>query len=195
MKKMMFCLALLAPTAWAQVPPGTAPAPAAPGMQPGMVAPAPPAAPLRVRPMTDAEAAYAAKEGELVRKLRLLELQAKVAEQERKLLAPGAIAGAPGLDAVNALPAIPQPVMRQGSLPAAPAMADAPVKARPEKAFSVASIWGVEGNYFADLMAGGMRISVRKGDALPKGWRVYEVLRTGIVIEKGKERQTIQVGG
>lgn len=193
MKKMMIALALMAPTAWAQVPPGAAPAPAAPSMQPGIAA-ASPAAPLRVRPMTEAEAAYAKAEGDLVRQLRLLELRAKVAEQERKLAAPGAVAGAPGLDAVNALPAIPPPIMRPGSLPASPAAAPAAVKAKPASAFSVASIWGVEGNYFADLIAGGMRISVRKGDALPKGWRVLEVLRTGIVIEKGKERQTIQVG-
>lgn len=150
------------------------------------------------RPVSASDADYMAQESALVRKLRLLELQARVAEQERKISG----ADAPGADAVQSLPPLPMPIMRPGSVQqggaeAQKAMPELPALPAPPESnelFSVASVWGVEGNYYADLLTNGVRISVRKGDSLPQGWSVVEVLRTGIVIEKGKKRKTMQVG-
>lgn len=151
-----------------------------------------------VRQLTAADASYAAQEEVLVKKLRLLELQVQVAEQEKKLNG-GAAEGTP-VDSVN-LPMIPPPISRPGSVPAPasgpaaalPALPD--LTAPPAPLFRVVSVWGFEGAYVADILAGGMRVSVRRGDSLPSGWRVHEVLRTGVVIAKGKKRDTLMVGG
>lgn len=154
--------------------------------------PSAPAGP-SVKPLTGDEASYLQQEAELVRRLRLADLRAQIAEQERRIT--GESGGSASVDSVN-LPAIPPPLTRPGSGPAIPVMpmptAPAP---QPAKPFTVVSIWGVEGSYVADILAGGMRVSVQKGDALPSGWRVHEVLRTGIIITKGRKRETLVVGG
>lgn len=194
LRRILFLAVLTAPTlVWAQ----SAPAPAAtPSASPN---PAP-----SVRPLASGDAEFLQQQSELVRQLRLLTLQTQVAEQQKKLRdanAPetGGAAPATGGDSVN-LP--PISVLRPGSVPSSatplPAMPNLPPVAAPapSSGLSVASVWGVDGSYVADMLApGGLRVSVRQGDALPGGWRVAKVLRTGVIVEKGRNRQTLMVGG
>lgn len=161
-----------------------------------ITAPANPAA--TARPLTAEQQAFLTQEAALVRRLRLLDLQAAVAEKEKKLRGDDAPSGAGSSTSVD-LPPIPPPIQRPGSVSSpvpqnAPMTMPSPPTAPP--AFAVASVWGVDGRYVADLLvSGGMRVSVREGDALPSGWRVSKVLRTGVIITKGKERNTLMVGG
>lgn len=173
--------------------------PAALAQDPAAMPPPPtPAAPPvpTLRGLSVDEAAHAREEAELVRKLRILDLKAQIADQERKIRGDGA--GPAGADSVSV--PIPAAVMRPGSVDSsAPMPAPMPMPAaqpaRPSQAFLVASVWGVEGAYTAEILSGGMRFPVRRGDTLPSGWSVVEVLRTGVVISRGKERQTLMVGG
>lgn len=183
----IFALALIAPAALAQ----TMPAPPVPSAPPKPV----------VRTLSADEADYMQREAVLVRQLRLMDLQAQIADAARKIAGnDGKVAAdAAGLPALPPLP--PPAILRAGSsapaMPATGAQADAPklpkVAAAPQ--FQVVSIWGTEGNYAADLMSNGLRVPVRKGDRLPSGWVVVEVLRTGVVIASGSKRQTLLIGG
>ena len=174
---------------------------ATPAAAPATTTPANPAP--AARPLSGSDAAFLDQQADLVRQLRLLELQTRVAEQQKKLReanAPSANAPAasPGGDSVN----LPPSILRPGSAPQAAPVAATPMPALPPVSapdegadLSVASVWGVEGNYAADMLAaGGMRVSVRRGASLPGGWKVAQISRTGVVIEKGRTRRTLLVG-
>lgn len=182
-----FALALAAPVALAQ----TMPAPPTPSAPPKPV----------VRSLTPEEADYMQREAVLVRQLRLMDLQAQIADAARKIS--GSDGAAKVVVDAAALPVLPPAsILRAGSTPvtapAPAATADAAAQRLPKVAavplFQVVSIWGTEGNYAADIMSNGLRVPVRKGDRLPSGWTVVEVLRTGVVIANGSKRQTLLIG-
>lgn len=147
-----------------------------------------------VRPLTAEEQQFLTDEARMVRELRLLTLQAQIAEQQRRIEGQG---GAADSASAPSLPP-PQGIVRPGSIPRQPAVAPPPVAAPPAAStptFQVVSVWGTDGNLIAEIAANGMRVPVRKGDKMPSGWTVLEVRRTGIVIGKGKARETLMVGG
>lgn len=146
-----------------------------------------------VRPLSEEEQAFLAKESDLLRQIRLAELQAKLAEAQRKQS--GGDSAAPlRLDA-------PLPLPAGAPATAAPRGADAPAAPKPatpareEPALSVASVWGASTALNADVLAGGLRMTVRAGDTLPGGWRVLSVRGNGIEVERGKTRRVLMVGG
>jgi len=136
---------------------------AAPGqaVKPGQVVPvaggAPATASVVPAPMAPAlsaeEAAYLNEEAALVRKLRLTQLQAQLAEQERKLR--GEEAEKP--DSASLLP-IPSPSAlatgpMQQQLPSP--MAEVPPPAQESLLFRLVGIWGADGALQADVVSQG----------------------------------------
>lgn len=200
MRKTILILSLLAAfSAQAQQ------APAAPAPQQAPAGPAAQVAPAKAPPMTQAERDYAAEEARLVQKLRLLELQAKVAELERKIAGTDS-PGAPGVGAVAALPPLPPPrVTRPGSIqPEAPVQPDASAGALPPAALalpmdgsdapSVSSVWGEAGALRAEIRMNGVRQSVAVGDTVA-GWKVERIQPQAVTLTKGRQRKTILVVG
>jgi len=136
-------------------------------------------------------------ESRLVRQLRLMKLQAEIAEAQRDIEGQG-VRQAGHLDAVNHPPMAP-PLIRPGStmgdamLDVTPPPPPPPRPRRNTGALDVVSIWGLDGDHTADVVSNGMRIAVREGDPLPQGWKVEAIRRTGIVITRGKEQKTLVV--
>lgn len=130
-------------------------------------------------PLSAAEEDYLYEEASLKRRIRLLELQAKAAELERKI---DGVAPAPAADSVNvaALPINPQQ-----------SVLDIP----PPQPFRLVSVWGVGEDLNADLLTNGVRISVRKGDPLPEGWMVTGVGRNSIQVKRGRNTMVVKIGG
>lgn len=176
---------------------------AAPGqaVKPGQVVPvaggAPATASVVPAPMAPAlsaeEAAYLNEEAALVRKLRLTQLQAQLAEQERKLR--GEEAEKP--DSASLPPILPPPALATGpmqqQLPSP--MAEVPPPAQESLLFRLVGIWGADGALQADVVSQGMRVTVREGDALPGGWKVARIARTGMLIQRGKSSRLLMLGG
>lgn len=137
------------------------------------------AAQVKPFPLTAAEEEYLYEEASLKRRIRLLELQAKATELQRKIDGePLAQAG----DSVNvaALPINPQQ-----------SVLDIP----PPQPFRLVSVWGVGEDLNADLLTNGVRISVRKGDPLPEGWVVTGVGRNSIQVKRGRNTMVVKIGG
>jgi len=161
--------------------------------------PVPTAPPAPSAPALDAsEKSFWDNESLLVKQLRLMDLRAQIAEARRKVDGEGSRRSGGG-DAVNIHPPLAAPLIRPGStLPGSESEFDfatpPPVRApRPSGTFDVVGIWGIEGDHTADVLNNGMRVSVREGDALPEGWKVQSIRRTGIVITKGQQRETLVV--
>jgi len=144
------------------------------------------------------EKAFWENESRLVKQLRLMDLHAQIADAQRKIDGEGSSRSGGG-DAVNIRPPLAAPLIRPGStLPGSESELDfgppPPVQApRSTGPFDVVGIWGIEGDHTADVLNNGMRVSVREGDALPDGWKVQSIRRTGIVITKGNRRETLVV--
>lgn len=141
-------------------------------------------------PLSSEEKAYFKREAALVRSLRLLELQAQIATQQRKISGPESKAEMPVMeDSPTIISRTPIPTSR--------ASVQAPVKIKTNRdlPFVLMAVWGIEGSYNADLSSRGLRVTVREGDKLPEGWRVSEIARTGILIKRGKSSRTVLVGG
>jgi len=151
-------------------------------------------------PLESSEKSFWDQEGRLVRQLRLLELHAHIADAQRKIDGEGTRSSGFGGDAVNARPPLAPPLLRPGSTtPGSEPMLDIlpspppPPARRSTGSFDVVGIWGIEGDHTADVLNNGMRVSVREGDALPDGWKVQSIRRTGMVITKGNQRETLVV--
>lgn len=202
MKKIPFALlalALVPAGAFAQTPPADpAAAAAAPGV-PGGPPPVPTAPPaVKVPVLSPEEQGYYMQEQALVRQLRLLALQAQIAEQQRKIMGDNATGAGP--DATGAgFPALPPSIISRSPQAAAPAQQPQPAPVIPAAEapmpFRLLSTWGTEGQMAADVYSGGLRVTVRGGDALPGGWVVHRVARTGIIVRKGRAKRTLTVGG
>lgn len=135
-------------------------------------------APRRVEPLplSEREVAYQNHEEQLIREIRLLELEAKAADLRRKI----AGESANGPDSVN----IPPPVLPTASVLDLPE--EPPVR--------LISIWGEPSALTADVLANGIRTSVKPGDKLPDGWRVVEVGRNSMLIQRGKKKTLLKMG-
>jgi len=162
--------------------------------------PSPPPTPPTL-PLDASEKAFWDQESRLVKQLRLMELHAAIAEAQRKVDGENTsnTGGSWGRDAVN-LPTLAPPLIRPGSTPPdsaqmldfLPPPPPHPLR-RSTGLVDVVSIWGLDGEHTADVLSNGMRVSVREGDALPDGWKVESIRRTGIVIAKGRQRETLVV--
>lgn len=152
-----------------------APAPAVAQVQVPAVIPAAPARRLKVV-LTDREIAFQQQEEELVRQKRLLVLQAEIAELNKK------ISGTTESTEVSAPPPMPMP-MPMNVLDIAE---QSPVE--------VISTWGGDGlARNADVLVEGKRRTVRAGEVLPSGWRVTEVTRSAVTIQRGREKKSVPV--
>lgn len=175
-----------APNVSAAVSPGTpspasvpavrqVPAPAVAQAPAPALIPAAPARRLKVV-LSDREIAFQQQEEELVRQKRLLVLQAEIAELNKK------ISGVTESTEAPAPPPMPMP-MPMNVLDIAE---QAPVE--------VISTWGGDGiARNADVLVEGKRRTVRAGDVLPSGWRVTEVTRSSVTIQRGREKKTVPV--
>lgn len=150
-----------------------APAPAV--AQVPAVIPASPARRLKVV-LSDREIAFQQQEEELVRQKRLLVLQAEIAELNKK------ISGTTESTEASAPPPMPMP-MPMNVLDIAE---QSPVE--------VISTWGGDGlARNADVLVEGKRRTVRAGEVLPSGWRVTEVTRSAVTIQRGREKKSVPV--
>jgi len=132
--------------------------------------------PSQVRPyvLSPSETAYLTKEAELKRRVRLLELEAKVADLQRKIEGPeNRIA-----DSVTAKPA-------QASV------LDIP----PPQPFRLISVWGEASNLHADLLMNGVRVPVAKGHQLPDGWTVDSIVADAVHLRRGRQAMSLKIGG
>lgn len=152
-----------------------APAPAVAQAPAPVLIPAAPARRLKVV-LSDREIAFQQQEEELVRQKRLLVLQAEIAELNKK------INGATEPTQAAAPPPMQMP-MPMNVLDIAEQV---PVE--------VVSTWGGDGiARNADVLVDGKRRTVRAGEALPSGWRVTEVTRNSVTIQRGREKKTVLV--
>lgn len=152
-----------------------APAPAVAQASAPALIPSAPARRLKVV-LSDREIAFQQQEEELVRQKRLLVLQAEIAELNKK------ISGA--TEPTDALAPTPMPMpMPMNVLDIAE---QSPVE--------VISTWGGDGlARNADVLVEGKRRTVRAGEVLPSGWRVTEVTRISVTIQRGREKKTVPV--
>lgn len=125
--------------------------------------------------LTPSERSFLNREEYLLRQIRLLELENQAAELSRKLEGPAT--GLPQLDsaALSAVAAI-----------------DEPVNTAPP--FRLISVWGQGGSYRADVLVNGIRLSVSKGEELGDGWRVVDISRNALQIQRGSERVAMKLG-
>ncbi|WP_329832843.1 MULTISPECIES: hypothetical protein [Stenotrophomonas] len=124
--------------------------------------------------LSDREIAFQQQEEELVRQKRLLVLQAEIAELNKKIS---------GVTESTEAPAPPPMPMPMNVLDIAE---QAPVE--------VISTWGGDGiARNADVLVEGKRRTVRAGEVLPSGWRVTEVTRSSVTIQRGREKKTVPV--
>lgn len=121
------------------------------------------------------------REAELVREIRLLELQAKAAELQ-KLVDAGDSRG---------LPMAPEMSTSNASSSGMP-FAETGQNTRPP--FRLISVWGEGTTLTADVIVNGVRMSVRKGDELPDGWLVLAIERGTMSIRRGSERLAMKLG-
>ncbi|OGU24400.1 MAG: hypothetical protein A2580_08665 [Hydrogenophilales bacterium RIFOXYD1_FULL_62_11] len=130
----------------------------------------------KIKPLmlAPSEMDFQEREADLVREIRLLELQERAFDLRKKM------AGAPVADSVNTAP--PPPM-------AAASVIDVP----PQPPLRVIAVWGEGGNLNADVLHRGARSSVRAGDVVG-GWLVQGVKREAISIRKGGKSVIVQVG-
>lgn len=134
--------------------------------------------PSQVRPyiLSASESAYLDEEASLKRKVRLLELQAKAAELQRKIDGEAN----PIADSVNAKPVNPQA-----------SVLDIP----PPQPFRLISVWGAASNLHADLLMNGVRVPVAKGYQLPDGWVVANIASDAVQLRRGRQAMVLKIGG
>lgn len=124
--------------------------------------------------LTDREIAFQQQEEELIRQKRLLVLQAEIAELNKK------ISGATEPTEAPAPPPIPMPMNVLDIAEQSPV--------------EVISTWGGDGvARNADVLVEGKRRTVRAGEVLPSGWRVTDVSRSSVTIQRGREKKTVPV--
>lgn len=124
--------------------------------------------------LTDREIAFQQQEEELIRQKRLLVLQAEIAELNKK------ISGATEPTEAPAPPPMPMPMNVLDIAEQSPV--------------EVISTWGGDGvARNADVLVEGKRRTVRAGEVLPSGWRVTDVSRSSVTIQRGREKKTVPV--
>lgn len=121
------------------------------------------------------------REAELVREIRLLELQAKAAELQKQVDA-GDNRGLPMAPVMNS---------SNGASAGLP-FAEDDKNSRPP--FRLISVWGEGSTLTADVIVNGVRMSVRKGDELPDGWLVFSIDRGTMSIRRGAQRLAMKLG-
>lgn len=125
--------------------------------------------------LTESEKRFAEEEAALLRQIRLAQLQAELAELQRK--AAGEPKEPDSASAPAPVPALPAP----------------PITAPPPDPFYLVSIWGDTSGLKADFFINGLRHTVQAGSALPGGWRVAKVTSAGVVIQRGRTSRTLQL--
>jgi len=169
---------------------------ATPGVPTAITKPIAPALPA-------SEQDYFEQEALLVNQLRLLDLQVEIAERQKRL-SEGAAAGAAvravggGSDPV-VVSRVTMPDASNAGSASTPAPATVPFagppRANADLQFIVTSIWGADESLEAQVLSHGLRMTVRAGDALPGGWTITRVARTGLILSKGKATRTVTIGG
>jgi len=123
--------------------------------------------------LTDSEKEFAKQEEELLRQIRLAQMQLELIEIQKKMREDTARP----VDSVNV------------------ALPDSPVIDAPQRdPFHLVGVWGDETGLQADLLVNGLRVTVRSGSTLPDGWRVARVTEEGVDIAKGGARRTLMIG-
>lgn len=174
MRHILIPFVMLAAPAMAQTPPP------APPTAPSMPAAVSANDALRHRGssmLTATERQFADQEAALLRQIRLAQLQAELAELQRKA------AGQPERAVDSATPPPPPQALPAPTL----------TTAAPDP-FYLVSIWGDAGGLKADFFLNGLRHTVAQGSVLPGGWTVAKVTPAGVVITKGRTSRTLSLG-
>lgn len=133
---------------------------------------------------------YSHTEESLQRKMRLLELESKIADLQKKI-ASNSSGGDGGVAASKVAVALPPAPAASSSVTSVTLPAIPPTPTESLHAVSVLSLGTAS---VAELTEGGAHFAVHVGDKLTNGWIVVAISPTQVVLAKDKRRKTLRVG-
>jgi type IV pilus biogenesis protein PilP len=126
--------------------------------------------------LTPEERAFARQEEDLLRQIRLAQMQVELMELQKKIT-----------DSMSGNSA-DQPTPPQQ-------MTDSVIDAPPRDPFTLVSIWGDENGLKADFLVRGRRNTLTNGGSLPDSWRVVRITQNAVDMRRGNESRTLNLGG
>lgn len=123
--------------------------------------------------LTPEERAFAKQEEDLLRQIRLAQMQVELMDLQKKIS-----------DSMSG---------KTTEQPQRPS--DSVIDAPPRDPFTLVSIWGDESGLKADFLVRGRRSTLSNGGSLPDGWRVARITQSSVDMRRGDETRTLNLGG